>query len=172
MKPQKHVFILRHAKSSWKYPHLSDFDRPLNGRGKRDLPFMADYLRREYADIAPQWILSSGANRALTTAKGFAAVLQLPIANADKPRDLYHAGRSELTQQVMDVPEYIDRVMLVGHNPGLTDFANFLMRPEDEKIFNVPTCAFVVLAFEMEQWSQLRRGSGHLISMEFPKKFQ
>jgi len=172
MTNHKHLFILRHAKSSWRYPQLADFDRPLNNRGRRNLPFMADYLSKNYADVAPQHVLSSGAKRALVTAEGFAKALDLPIANADQPHDLYHARRSELIRLVKGISNDIQRAMLVGHNPGLTDFANYLMHPEDEKIFNIPTCAFVVLRFELDDWSRIHRSAGRLLGFEFPKKFQ
>ncbi|WP_395376691.1 SixA phosphatase family protein [Marinicella sp. W31] len=171
MKTHKHLFILRHAKSSWKHPQLEDFERPLNKRGERNLPSMAEYLKHNYTDIAPQYILSSGAKRALITAQGFAEVLGLPIANLNEPDALYHADRSILMRHVMRIPDAVERAMLVGHNPGLTDFANDLMCQQSDHIMNLPTCAFVVLNFDLDSWSQIQGSSAYVTGFEYPKKF-
>ena len=172
MKRHHYLFILRHAKSSWKYPQLTDFERPLNKRGERNLPFMADYLKRHYTQISPQYILSSGAKRALRTAQRFSQALDVPIANLQEPDSLYHAGRSDLMRQVAAIPDHLDRGMLVGHNPGLTDLTNHLLHQQEDQIINIPTCAFVVLRFDLDDWASIQPRSGQLIGFEYPKKFQ
>ncbi len=123
----KTLILVRHAKSSWAYPHLSDFDRPLNGRGKRDAPRMGRYLaeRGIHADL----IVSSPANRAITTARTIQEYQVSPKPRIVEERSLYHASAATILRVVQAQPDDVNSLMIFGHNPGFTDCANqFLHR--------------------------------------------
>ena len=132
----KEVFLIRHAKSSWDRPSLSDRDRPLNTRGKRDAPFMSGML----ADLFPSMdlIISSPAKRALTTAKYFASTYQIPKKEIKIVDNLYHGDPSDITQAIQSTDEKYYRIAIFGHNPGWTYFANLV---PNVRIDNIPACA-------------------------------
>lgn len=131
----KTVYFIRHAKSSWNYPELSDHDRPLNDRGHRDAPAMARYLRDSGHQI--DLIVTSTAKRAYTTAKYFKDVFELGDDNFWKESELYHASPETLVGILRQVPDEFENVAVFAHNPGMTMLANNL---SPENIDNVPTC--------------------------------
>ena len=90
----KTLYLIRHAKSSWDDPSLKDHDRPLNKRGKKDAPFMANILKEK--NIIPDLIISSTAERAIEFAKVLAEVLDYKKGNIVSERDMYLAGESEM----------------------------------------------------------------------------
>src|SRR5690242_18311036 len=117
----KHLVLLRHAAAERESPGLKDFDRPLSDRGLQEAPEAA----RRFATAAPipDLLLSSPARRALETARIFARVLKYPLRRLATDKRLYLAVAPELLAVVRDTDNSIERLMLVGHNPGLTDFA-------------------------------------------------
>ncbi|MEM8895211.1 MAG: histidine phosphatase family protein [Bacteroidota bacterium] len=159
----KTLILVRHAKSSWDYPYLADFDRPLNKRGERDAPRMAAYL--ESQDIQAGHFVSSPANRALTTAKTIKEKQQ-SANQIIEDRSLYHASSSEILRVVQnqDTPESV--MMIFGHNPGFTDCAN---RLGNISIDNVPTCGVVGINFNVDTWSAIDFGKGEMLYFHFPK---
>ena len=159
----KTLILIRHAKSSWDDPYLDDFERPLNQRGKRDLPKMAARFRSKYADV--NHFIASPANRALTTAKAFAEG-KANILVIDK--SLYHASYRNMISIISQVADKHEKIALVGHNPGLTDLCNHLLR--DEYIDNIPTTGIVVLSLPITNWNKIASKSASLIEFYFPKK--
>ncbi|MDZ8277038.1 histidine phosphatase family protein [Microbacterium aquimaris] len=135
--------IARHAKSDWSDGALSDHDRPLNRRGERDAPLMAARLTE--ADVHPAVLLSSTAVRALTTARVFGDALGLPV---DARQDLYGASADELLSAATS--SGADDVMIVAHDPGMTDLAGRLSRG---RIDRMPTCAIATFAWETDDWT-------------------
>ena len=160
----KTLILVRHAKSSWDYPQLSDFDRPLNGRGKRDAPRMGRYLaeRSIHADL----IVSSPANRAITTANAIQEYQRSPKPRIVEERSLYHASAATILRVVQAQPDDVNSLMIFGHNPGFTDCANQL---SDSYIENVPTCGVVGIEFDVNSWSVVEFGTGHQLYFHFPK---
>lgn len=156
--------LIRHAKSSWDYQELSDFERPLNERGRRDAPRMAARLARELR--GPVTLLSSPATRAISTARVFAEALAIDFdAIRIEPR-IYEASRRVLLELVKTLPDEQSHVLLFGHNPGLSELAQtFADCPFDE----MPTCAVVELQFEGRSWRQLAPGKGRLVGYRYPK---
>src|SRR5690348_14444773 len=136
----KTLYIVRHAKSSWDDPMLEDFDRPLNDRGKRDAPIMGRRLKEK--DIHPSLILSSSAKRAFSTSKKIAKVIGYSKDKIKTTVDLFHASEEEILQAIQTLKDKHDSVMIIGHNPGLTEFVNTIME-EVIEIENVPTCGIV-----------------------------
>lgn len=159
----KTLYLVRHAKSSWDYPELSDFDRPLNHRGERDAPRMGQYLNG--LNIRPYLLLSSPANRALTTAKKIATIIGYTSQVATDDR-IYHAGSSSLLSVVQDQDDQMDSLMLFGHNPGFTDFANALA---NENIDNIPTAGACQIDFDVQNWNEVDFGKGRMIFFQYPK---
>ena len=99
----KTIYLARHAKSSWDYPELDDFERPLNDRGRRDAPFMGSMLKK--LKIKPDAIVSSPATRAATTARIFANQLSYPLEHIYYNEILYGADQTELCELIKTVQE-------------------------------------------------------------------
>ncbi|WOE70328.1 histidine phosphatase family protein [Hydrogenimonas thermophila] len=163
----RELFILRHAKSSWDDPSLADFDRPLNSRGKEDAPLMGEHLAK--LGVKPDIIVSSPAKRAKKTAKIVAEQLGFNPEKIEFRETIYEASPQSLLYLVCQFPENAKRVMLVGHNPGLTELANIL---GDITIENIPTTGVVGIAFDTSKWEEACRMKGHTILFDFPKKIK
>jgi phosphohistidine phosphatase len=161
----KTLYLLRHAKSSWDDASLDDYHRPLNSRGEKDAPKMGKRLRRE--GIAPNLICSSSAVRAITTARLVAGEVGYPVESIQQEKKLYHAGTEEILEFLKTIPPALDSVMLVGHNPGFTEFANDLL---NEEIDNIPTAGVVGARLAIDSWKDARWGCGKLFLFEYPKK--
>ncbi|UII32725.1 histidine phosphatase family protein [Fulvivirga ulvae] len=161
----KTLYIVRHAKSSWDYPNLSDQDRPLNKRGERDAPKMGERLNNR--GIFPDLMLSSPANRALTTCKTIARELDYPLDGIEINDHLYHASEDSLLDIVNSTDDTWLSLMIFGHNPGFTDFANSLT---DEYLDNIPTCGVFACTFEVDSWQDVDFGNGRLLFFDYPKK--
>lgn len=163
----KVLYIVRHAKSTWDYQELSDFERPLTARGRRDAPVMAGIIREQ--NEPPILIISSSALRAVTTARTFATELGLPLASMIVTNALYEAGTQEALQVVHGIDNDVKTAMVVGHNPTLTSLVNYL---SDFKLDNIPTCGCVKLVFpEAERWTDIAQVTGKLTMFEYPKKY-
>jgi phosphohistidine phosphatase len=162
----KKLYFVRHAKSSWDEPDLSDFDRPLNDRGKRDAPRMAKRLKEK--EVAPDLMLSSPAKRALSTCEKISEVLGYPKAAIKTDRRLYHASADEILQVLRELPATCDEVIVFGHNPGLTEFVNEFSN-DDRYIPNVPTCGIVFYKIDVSDWRHLDWKKGHLQFFDYPK---
>ena len=161
----KRLTLLRHAKSSWDNPSLADFDRPLNRRGERDAPDMGQRLAKR--NIRPSLIVSSTANRAVTTARIIARAIGYPLEFIHTTRELYLASTGTLLQVLASEGHGFNDVMLVGHNPGMTDLAN---RVSDARIDNIPTCGVFAIDTDVEDWQELAERPGRLAWFDYPKK--
>src|SRR5262245_44557478 len=117
----KTLFLIRHAKSSWAEPGLSDRERPLNDRGRRDAPKMGKRLAKR--DAVPDLILSSPAVRALETAEIIAEKLDYRRKDIVVVDRLYGVAADDLLALIQKLDDKLQRVMLFGHNPGLTELA-------------------------------------------------
>ena len=146
----KALYLIRHAKSSWKDPELSDKDRPLNKRGRKDLPLMARVLMENR--IFPDLIISSDAVRARQTAIGLCEKARWPVADIQYDSDLYHASLVLLLEKIYQVKQTVQSLLLFGHNPGFTELGNRLSGKELE---NVATCGFVAMHFDTDKWENI-----------------
>lgn len=163
----KTLYLVRHAKSSWKDASLPDHDRPLNKRGEEDAPRMGKRLARRRPK--PGLIISSSAVRAKTTAKLLATEIGYPKANIVVDKLIYEAELRDLVSIIRGLDNNVDCVMLVGHNPAFTLLVNSLAQCD---IANVPTCGLAVLSFDMDSWNDIDRVSGELLDFDYPKKAQ
>lgn len=160
----KTLYVVRHAKSSWDDLSLSDFERPLNRRGKRDAPRMGKRLKEK--KVVPDLMLSSPAKRALSTCEEIAHALEYPKEKIKTDRKLYHADEGSLLEVVRSLKDKHDVAFIFGHNPGLTDFVNALM---NATIGNVPTCGIAACELDVETWQDVDWGMGKMLFFDFPK---
>ncbi|MBL7940908.1 MAG: histidine phosphatase family protein [Flavobacteriales bacterium] len=161
----KTLYLCRHAKSSWADPGMDDFDRPLNERGLRNAPFMAQVFKQR-GELLDR-IVSSPAKRALTTARSFADALAISNDHFLQDRSIYLAERSTLMHVVNALPTAADRVMLFGHNPGFTELLDHL---SDAGVDNLPTCGLVRIDFALDDWKLLGKHTGNLVWFDYPKR--
>ncbi len=160
----KQLFLLRHAKSSWKKPQLDDIDRPLNGRGKRACSLMAPHI----AGINLSTVYCSPARRAHDTIKGVAAA-RLPgdiVWHIEKA--LYTFDAEEVLHFCQSLDDELASAVIVGHNPALTDLCNDLTRAG---IANIPTCGFVEMQLAVDHWRDVISGCGSLQAFLYPKLY-
>ncbi|HEY7745551.1 MAG TPA: histidine phosphatase family protein [Desulfuromonadales bacterium] len=161
----KRLTLVRHAKSSWEDPALADFDRPLSKRGKQDAPLMGERLAGR--DPRPELIISSPAKRARKTARLIARELELTDDRLILVMEIYEAEPEILLKVVRGLDNRWAHVLLVGHNPGLTELGNLLA---DCGIENIPTCGALCLDFDADDWQNLGSSSGSLVFYDYPKK--
>jgi phosphohistidine phosphatase len=160
----KTLLILRHAKSSWKHTELPDFDRPLNKRGKHDAPRMGELLRQ--ADLLPDLILSSSAQRARQTTQ--AVVDSSGYGGEVRWLDsLYAAPPESYLEALRGLDDSLQRVMVVGHNPGLEELLEQLTGAAGP----LPTAALAQVMLPIQGWSQLDEDvSGELVQIWQPRQ--
>ena len=160
----KTLTLVRHAKSSWKDTSLSDRDRPLNKRGKRDAPEMG--RRIAAAGIRPSLIISSPAVRAWTTARIIADAIGYPREFLQRDKNLYLASVDGILDVIVAQDNGFNSLMLVGHNPGFTDFANYLVPGLTN---NIPTAGIVCVELDTDDWSLYEKPGVQLVLYDFPK---
>jgi phosphohistidine phosphatase len=160
----KTLTLVRHAKSSWKDTSLSDRDRPLNKRGKRDAPEMG--RRIAAAGIRPSLIISSPAVRAWTTARIVADAIGYPREFLQRDKNLYLASVDGILDVIVAQDNGFNSLMLVGHNPGFTDFANYLVPGLTN---NIPTAGIVCVELDTDDWSLYEKPGVQLVLYDFPK---
>ncbi len=156
----KTLLLARHAKSDWGIHGLSDHDRPLNGRGRRDAPMMAQRLANEGLRLGR--IVSSTAVRARSTADEYAAAHGIPVV---EEAALYAASARTILEVASAIPDDIDVAMLVGHNPGMHDAVAELTGAFVE----FPTCAIAECAVDVGSWAELIEGSGRMLRLRMPR---
>jgi phosphohistidine phosphatase len=142
----KELLVLRHAKSSWKFPDLDDHDRPLNKRGKRDAPRMGQLIRRE--GIVPERILTSTAKRARTTATLVAEACGYRGEPLATPQ-LYLASPDDYRELLAGLQAGVASAMVVGHNPGLEQLVEALTGAAER----MPTAALARIWLELNDWT-------------------
>ena len=160
----KTLLILRHAKSSWKHPELSDHDRPLNKRGKRDAPKIGHLLKEK--DLVPDLIISSTAVRAEKTAKMVAKASKYK-GNVTLTDSLYAAGPDAYIDILRNLQDKYNTVLVIGHNPGVEELVNILSGEEDHIM---PTCALAHVRLDIQSWSDIVQmtGKGRLVRLWNP----
>ncbi|MEN9639356.1 MAG: hypothetical protein RLZZ262_1224 [Bacteroidota bacterium] len=163
--PMNELMIIRHAKSSWEDDTLSDFERPLNDRGRRE----AEEMAKMFAQSAwrPDLIVCSTALRAQQTMEFFRDALdpQKSIQIHMEP-DIYDATTGTLLDIVNALPSGSKKVMMFGHNPGFSKLLAFLAG----EYYEMPTCACGLVQMEIEDWIYIYENCGTLVSYEYPGK--
>lgn len=160
----KTIIFIRHAKSSWKFPELTDFERPLNKRGKRDAPEMA--IRLNKRAIRPDLIVSSTAVRAKMTATYFAELLDYPIAKIQEEYKIYDASVNDIMEVIASIDNHYSSILIFGHNPSFTTLANHF---SDSIIENVPTCGMFGVSFNTKKWADFVESKSNFLFFDYPK---
>ena len=162
----KTLLLVRHAKSSWDDFSLSDFERPLNERGKNDAPKMGKRLRKKKVKIDA--FVSSPAKRAKKTAQYF-------IKEFDRKEDeiifissLYDASVSDFNAAIKTIDDKYDNIAIFSHNPGITQFANELVSGAD--IDNMPTCSVFAVKADTDKWKDFSKSKKEFLFFDYPKK--
>lgn len=158
----KSLLVVRHAKSSWETEGQRDFDRPLNDRGRRDAPMMADRLIAR--GIVPDLLVSSPALRAKTTAELFAS--RFGVTDIFFKPELYHAPAPIFYSVIGGLDEIASTACIFSHNPGITDFVSELT---SARVDNMPTCAVFAVRAPIERWSEFRAAKKELWFFDYPK---
>lgn len=160
----KTLYLVRHAKSSWDDAGLPDRERPLNKRGRRNAPEMG----RRLADQGhrPDLIVSSPAVRAHATAIAIATALGMEAGGIQVEPDFYFKGTRGMLRAIERVDDSHASVMVVGHNPTMTDLFNRLCRAG---VWNMPTCAIGIVTFDMPSWGLIDSTDGKLLGYDTPK---
>ncbi|MGH1353827.1 MAG: SixA phosphatase family protein [Thalassovita sp.] len=158
------LILMRHAKSDWDNPLQADHARPLNGRGRKSARAMGEWLRDRKE--LPMMTLSSDARRTQETveAVGFGGDVRFQ-------RDLYHAGPEVMLRALKKAGE-ATCILMVGHNPGIAEFAERLVQtaPSHPRFYDYPTCATLIVEFELAHWSDLKWGMGSEVTFTIPRE--
>lgn len=162
----KTLLLIRHAKSSWTDPDMDDFDRPLNKRGKINAPEMAQHLITR--GMVPELIISSPAKRARTTAKIMASEWKYPKQAILLEEELYLCYAATFLKVITKIDDDIGAVAIFAHNPGITDFANYLT--EEIRIDNVPTAGVFGIQADTDNWKDFDLAKKKFLFFEYPRK--
>lgn len=162
---QRKLVLIRHAKSSWAIPTQKDFDRTLNDRGTKDAPVMGKRLKK--LGFVPDLIVSSTAQRARQTTQHIAKVVGYKLDAVQWEDKLYHCPSFIYEEVIYALPAQVQTVYIIGHNPGITEFANELS--PNFFVGDMPTCAVVVAAFEAQAWTDFPNAQKQIILFDYPK---
>lgn len=170
--PTRRIMILRHAKSAWDDPSLTDFDRPLAARGRRAVAVMGAYFREER--LVPSIVLCSPARRALETWEGIAPLLGITIP-VRAERELYIASPARLLARLQRLEDDVSSVCIVGHHTSIDVLAQRLSGTGDPRAIKrlgekFPTAALAVIDVKLRSWPELSEGAGQLERFVTPKE--
>jgi phosphohistidine phosphatase len=160
----KTIIVVRHAKSSWAQPGLSDFDRPLNDRGKDDAPKMAKVLTKKNLKIDA--LVSSPAKRAYKTASIFRKGLDMKKTELTEAPALYEASVKTFYHVVENLNDDWKTVAIFSHNPGITEFINTF---ETHPIYNMPTCGVYAIQIKTDSWKDFEPSKKQFLFFDYPK---
>jgi phosphohistidine phosphatase len=164
LSPTRRLTLIRHAKSSWKYPHLHDRERQLNKRGKRDAAMMGKRLRDR--GVQPDLIISSPAKRALETVRSIAREIRYSKDRIVVDDMIYEEGAYGVLNLIKGLEGTYKEIMLVGHNPTFSELAASL---GNESIGNMPTCSVFCIEFRADTWAKIASVESHLVFYDYPK---
>jgi len=161
----KTLFLLRHAKSSWKDDNLDDIDRPLKKRGLGDAQMIGKVIRQK--EISFDQIVSSPAERAKQTTQlvAMSAGSQAEIKYDER---IYEAGMRRLLTLISKLDNAANTVLLVGHNPGFEE----LLKTLTGEAHSMPTAALAGIEFELDDWSQVKARTGKLTLLLTPRELR
>jgi phosphohistidine phosphatase len=162
----KTLTLVRHAKSSWDNEEWTDLERPLNERGFSDAPMMADIIANKLQP-KPDLVLSSNAQRALSTANIFAQAFGYNEDNVNIENGIYDRGTKYIINFLKTQGDDVNSIMLFGHNPDVTSMATYFL---GNYIESLPTCAVITIDFDIEQWAEIEDINGVLKFYEYPKR--
>ena len=160
----KTLYLVRHAKSSWDNPGLSDFERPLMKKGIERSHRIIGFLKER--DILPDLLISSPAVRALETAKLFSKGLGYPSKNIMVEQKIYDGYYDRILDIIYGTSNEIESLMIFGHNPTITNLANLFLHPG---IDDIPTSTVVAIGFETQKWEEVPNANARQLFIVSPK---
>lgn len=160
----KTLILVRHAKSDWSHEGLSDKERPLNDRGKRDAPEMAKRTRKRTSTI--DLFVSSDAKRARKTAYAFAKEYGVNKEDVRIEPTLYEDFTSAYDEVIKALPEKANTVAFFAHSPTITEFANGLT---DVRTDNIPTCGVFAVQADCTDWKEFATAGKSFLFYDYPK---
>ena len=162
----KKLIIIRHCKSSWSDLTLNDFDRPLNNRGVQDGNLMSKELSKKIDNV--DLLISSSSKRTRLTADFFIKLIKInKISFID---DLYHSSSENIINKLKKISNTYESIMVIGHNPGLTDLVNKLT---SINLYNLPTCGVAIVNLNIKNWDLINNFSKYDLEwMKFPKQLK
>jgi len=163
----KQILLLRHAKSSWAEEGIADFDRPLAKRGINDAPLLGKYVRK--IGSKPEMVVSSPAKRAEQTALLFLEAARCNEEIITWEKDLYFGTPSSYLKIIQGLPNSVERVLLVGHNPLMETVSSSLIGGSDRISLRMPTAAMAMVSSYASTWEQINWGTCELKWMVIPK---
>ena len=161
----KHLYLVRHAKSSKDIPAITDIERPLNERGLRDSREMGQRLRKQGVKVDA--IYCSPAIRALHTARRVAVEIGFPAKKIQVVKSLYHADIPTVMKAIKKASDLAGSAMFFGHNPEFLDLANYLT---PRMVIKFPTSGVLAVDFAVDSWKKITKKCGELVFFDYPKK--
>jgi phosphohistidine phosphatase len=161
----KKLYLMRHAKSSWSFDELTDQERPLNDRGREDAPRIGQALAKRNLTI--DLIVSSPAVRALSTAVLVSRELKYPHDKIVVNPGIYQADLDTLLAIIRDLPDTAESVLLTGHNPTITDVANYLS--PSPLSGEMPTAAVISIHFQTDKWDDIKSANAEFYFYDYPR---
>lgn len=162
----KKLIIIRHCKSSWSDLNLNDFDRPLNNRGVQDGNLMSKELSKKIDKV--DLLFSSSSKRTRLTADFFIEVINIKKINFMD--ELYHSSSENIINILKKISNTKKSVIVIGHNPGLTDLVNKLT---SINLYNLPTCGVAIINLNIKNWDLINNFSEYDLEwMKFPKQLK
>jgi phosphohistidine phosphatase len=160
----KKLLLIRHAKSSWADFSVKDFDRPLNDRGKRDAPVMAQRLLDK--KIVIDAFVASPAKRAKKTAEFFITAYEKQKDEIIFIEELYLATPSVFESVIAQLDDRYHTIAVFSHNNGITDYANTLT---DTRVDEMPTCAIFAVKADADSWKEFANSEKEFLFFDYPK---
>ena len=162
----KKLIIIRHCKSSWSNLNLNDFDRPLNNRGVQDGNLMSKELSKKIDKV--DLLFSSSSKRTRLTADFFIEVINIKKINFMD--ELYHSSSENIINILKKISNTKKSVIVIGHNPGLTDLVNKLT---SINLYNLPTCGVAIINLNIKNWDLINNFSEYDLEwLKFPKQLK
>lgn len=160
----KYLYVVRHAKSSWTDFTKPDFERPLNDRGNRDAPMIAERLVKRHVEIDA--FISSPALRAKSTCIHFCKVFKVDPSKIIYDEKLYHARVQTFYEIIRGFDNKLKHVAIFSHNPGITDFTNTLC--QNVRVDNIPTSGVFAVELNIKEWRQFKESENQFGFFEHP----
>ena len=159
----RNIYLLRHAKSSWDDPAVTDHERVLNERGRRAAVVMGEYARR--VGLRPELVVCSTSVRTRETASIFLAAAGLAIV-PKFTKKIYEATTGQLLEVIIEADDKFSSLLLIGHNPG-SEGLTCALTGEDEV---VPTATLITISADVDNWSEISPSCGGLVNLMRPKE--
>lgn len=160
----KQLLLVRHGKAEHPTAGTNDVQRALTRIGHQDAPEMANRFIEK--GLVPEYLVSSTATRALTTARHFAKVWNIDAHKLRTEASIYEASIPTLLKTINSLDNQFEKIALFGHNPGFTELANYL---SDANIYNIPPAGLVWIEFSFDDWSMVSQSTGTMLLFDYPR---